>query len=142
MIHFWTPCSHLGFVPLVAPLQPLHGTLGELRCFCHPKFEGCCQMNNWVDSNQANHCPIDNHQVVNLTKTLKISYPTHHLRLTPLDLWMTHLQCTNEGLQKYLMGRTLHRHKLESIKSLKTMILNESPHDDSRKLSWHFLWNT
>jgi len=31
MIHFLTPCSHLGFVSLVAPLQPLHGTLGELR---------------------------------------------------------------------------------------------------------------
>ncbi len=63
--------------------------------------------------------------------------------LPPLDLWMAHLQpYISEGLQKYLAGRTFHRHKPKSIKSLKTMILNESPHNDSRKLSLHFLWST
>jgi hypothetical protein len=39
------------------------------------------------------------------------------------------------GLQKCSMKRAFHWHKPESIKSLKIMILNESPHENSKKLS-------
>ncbi len=47
-----------------------------------------------------------------------------------------------QRLQKYLARRALHQHNLKNIKCLRTMIVNELPHDNSKKLSWHFSWNT
>ncbi len=114
-----------------------------LWVFWHTKIERCCRVDNRIDNHRTNHCWMDNHRAVNLNKTHKTNYPTHHLRFTPLDLQMAHPQpYINEGLQKYPVGRAFHLCKPKSIKSLKTMILNKSPHDNSRKLSWHFLWST
>ncbi len=58
----------------------------------------------------------------------KTSYHTHHLRFILLDLW----PCISGGLQKYLAWKTFHWCNLKSVKGLKRMILNESPHDNSR----------
>jgi hypothetical protein len=46
------------------------------------------------------------------------------------------------GAAKMSGGENTSSTQTQSIKSLKTMIVNESPHNDSRKLAWHVLWST
>jgi hypothetical protein len=117
--------------------------LERLLVFYHPKFKRCCRMDNQANNHWADHHWANNHQAINLTKTFKTSYPTHHLVFTPPNLWIAHPQpCINERLQKCPVVRTLHWRKHENVKSLKIMILNKLPHNNSRKLSWHFLWST
>jgi hypothetical protein len=59
---------------------------GKTFGFYHPKFEGCCQVDDQANNHRANHHWANNHQTINLTKTLEISYATHHLGFTFVNL--------------------------------------------------------
>lgn len=107
--------------------------LGKSLGFWASRIPTCCWTNN-----QKDNCPKNN-----LSKTHQTHYFTHHLALIVPNLWVAHLQLgISQGLQKWLTWKTLHQHKPEIVKGLRVMTLNELPHNNFKKLSWIFSWNT